>query len=284
MALAGRRAVPVHDPGRAPGQHRRQLARVPDRRRAADDDRVAAVVGADPEQPPQDVGDVPAEHAAVGVQLVDDDEPQLLEEQEPLRVVGQDRGVEHVRVGRRRPARPPGWPSGSGPACRRRRSTLRSAARPPATARELGDLVLPERLGREQEERPGGRVVGDRLEDGQGVAERLARRRRRDDDDVVAGLDRLDRLGLVGVRPLDPAARQAGDDPRIEPRRESASSAGRAAGRRDGRRRARATARRAARRGRRRVGGGVGAHRRLLRETERMFETAASLADRGRAL
>ena len=99
VALAGRRAVAVDEPRRPPGQLRRQLARVPDRRRAAHDDRVRAVVGADPEQPPEDVGDVAAEHAAVGVQLVDDDDPELLEQLEPLRVMGEDRRVEHVRVG-----------------------------------------------------------------------------------------------------------------------------------------------------------------------------------------
>ena len=91
--------VAVDEPRRSAGQHRRQLARVPDRRRAADDDRPRAVVGADPEQPAQDVGDMAAEHAAVGVQLVDDDDPELLEQLEPLGVVGEDRRVEHVRVG-----------------------------------------------------------------------------------------------------------------------------------------------------------------------------------------
>ena len=40
VALAGRCPVPVDEPCRSPGQHRRQLARVPDRRRAAHDDRV----------------------------------------------------------------------------------------------------------------------------------------------------------------------------------------------------------------------------------------------------
>ncbi len=55
-------------------------------------------MGADPEQPAEDVGDVAAEEAPVSVQLVDDDDPELLEELEPLRVVGQDGRVEHVRV------------------------------------------------------------------------------------------------------------------------------------------------------------------------------------------
>ena len=58
-----------------------------------------AVVRADPQEAPEHVRHVAAEEAAVGVQLVDDDDPDLLEQLEPLGVVGQDRGVEHVGVG-----------------------------------------------------------------------------------------------------------------------------------------------------------------------------------------
>ena len=99
VPLARRRAVAVDEPDRAAGERLRELGRVPDRRRAADDHRVGAVVGAQPQEPAQDVGDVAAEDAAVRVQLVDDDDPQLLEQLEPLGVVGEDRRVEHVRVG-----------------------------------------------------------------------------------------------------------------------------------------------------------------------------------------
>ena len=135
MALAGRRAGPIDDADRAADERRGELARVPDGRRAAHDDRVAAVVGADPEQSPEHVRDVPAEHAAIGVQLVDDDVAQLLEQQEPLGVVGQDRRAQHVRVGRHDLARAP-----DGRPDRRRRVPVVGrrgdrAGRPPATAR-----------------------------------------------------------------------------------------------------------------------------------------------------
>ena len=56
-------------------------------------------MAADPSQAANDVGDVAAEQAAVGVQLVDDDELQVLEELEPLGVMRKDRRVQHVRVG-----------------------------------------------------------------------------------------------------------------------------------------------------------------------------------------
>ena len=219
VALAGRGAVAVHQPRRSPGQHRRELARVPDRRGAAHDDRLAAVVRADPQQPAQDVGDVAAEHAAVRVQLVDDDELELLEQLEPLRVVRQDRRVEHVRVGH---DDLPGGADGGPDRGRRVAVVGRRDDRQPGRRRELPELrhlVLAERLGREQEQRPGGRVLGDRLERGQRVAQRLARGGRRDDDDVLAGMDGLDRLGLVRVQPLDPAPGEARHDARVQPRR-----------------------------------------------------------------
>ena len=74
---------------------------------------------------------------------------------------------------------------------------------------ELRDLVLAERLRREQEQRARRRVLGERLQDRQRVAQRLARRGRRHDDDVLAGVDRLDRLRLVAVQRGDPAVLEA---------------------------------------------------------------------------
>ena len=88
MTVTGR---PVSDLG--------QGARPSDGGRAEDQLRVAAVVGAQAEQAPQDVGHVAAEDATVEVGLVDHHVAQLLEELEPLGVVRQDRRVEHVRVG-----------------------------------------------------------------------------------------------------------------------------------------------------------------------------------------
>ena len=60
VALAGRGAGPVDQPRRPPGEHLGELSRVRDRRGAADDDRRAAVVGAQSQQPPDHVRDVAA--------------------------------------------------------------------------------------------------------------------------------------------------------------------------------------------------------------------------------
>ena len=52
------------------------------------------------------------------------------------------------------------------------------------------------------------------------VAQRLARRGRRDDHDVLAGAQRLERLGLVAVERLDALAVQCSDEALVQPPRE----------------------------------------------------------------
>jgi hypothetical protein len=99
VALAGGRAVPVHHERGPAGEAGRQLAGVGDRRGARDDDRGRAIVAADSQQAPQHVADVTSEQAAIQVQLVHDDHLDLLEQLEPLGMVGKDRRVEHVGVG-----------------------------------------------------------------------------------------------------------------------------------------------------------------------------------------
>ena len=197
VPLALGRAGTVDDAERPAGQRLRQVAGIPDRRRAADDPRGRAVVRAEAHETAQDVRDVAAEDAAVRVRLVDDDEAELLEQLEPLRVVRQDRRVKHVRVRHHDLAR-----LADEAADRRRRVPVVDArgevhAGVAGEVAELGELVLAQGLRREQVERPRRRVLADRLEDRQVVAERLARRGRRHDRDVLArhGAPRAPRPG-----------------------------------------------------------------------------------------
>ena len=159
--LAARRAALVDQRERPPGQPLGELARIGDRRRRADEHRVRAVVPAHPLQPPQDVGQVAAEHAAIGVQLVDHHEAQVLEQLGPARVVRQDARVQHVgiaqhhvRLAADRAAR-----------VRRRVAVVgehadRSAPESPlhqlGQRVQLRELILRQRLGREQIERARG--------------------------------------------------------------------------------------------------------------------------------
>ena len=97
--LVGQRRVPDRDP---PPRRRRavvvdqrdvleagqplgQLDRVGDRRRGQQEARLGAVGGGDPPQAAQHVGDVRAEHAAVDVRLVDDDDREVREQVAPRR-------------------------------------------------------------------------------------------------------------------------------------------------------------------------------------------------------
>ncbi len=99
LAPGPRRAVVVDQLERLADQPLGQLDRVGDRRRGEQEARLGAVGARHPPQPPQHVGDVRAEDAAVGVRLVDDDPAEVGEEVAPALVVGQDPDVEHVGVG-----------------------------------------------------------------------------------------------------------------------------------------------------------------------------------------
>ena len=95
-----RRAVAVdHGHLVQPGQPLGELARVGDRRAGEHEARLGPVGGGDPPQPPQHVGDVRAEHAAVDVRLVDHDDREVGEHVRPRPVVREDPEVQHVRVG-----------------------------------------------------------------------------------------------------------------------------------------------------------------------------------------
>ncbi len=102
LAARARRAGAVDqgDLGRLDADEARGvLARVADGGGGADELRIFAVKARDAPQPREHVRHVRAEHAAVGVELVEHHVAQALEEVRPARVVGQDPGVEHVGVG-----------------------------------------------------------------------------------------------------------------------------------------------------------------------------------------
>ncbi len=116
------------------------------------------VVAADAQEPPEHVRQVAPEHAAVRVELVDDDVAKVLEEPDPLRVVRQDPRVEHVGVRQHHVgAGPDGAPGvlGRVPVVGVD-AQLRQGAR---QLLELRQLVLRERLRGEEVERPRRRLA-----------------------------------------------------------------------------------------------------------------------------
>jgi len=135
---------------------------------------VRAVERADPPQPAEDVRDVAAEDAAIRVQLVEHDVLEVLEQLHPLGVVGEDPGVEHVRI---RDDHVPGG-TDRGPGLRRRVAVvgerLQLDLHLAGEALELRELILREGLRGKQVQRARGGILRDRVEDRQVVAERLA--------------------------------------------------------------------------------------------------------------
>ena len=175
--LAAWRAALLDQLERTLGEALRQLDRVGNRRRRADERRRRPVVFAHPAQPAQHVPQVAAEHAAVRVQLVDDDVAEVLEQLGPFRVVRQHARVQHVGVGEDdvRAA------SDGAPSVLRRVAVVsehadfdircpRDLLRQPVEFREL---VLREGLRREQVQGPRGGIREDPVHHGDVVAERL---------------------------------------------------------------------------------------------------------------
>ena len=181
--------------------------RVADGGRAQDELRLHAVERADALEPAQHVGDVAAEHAAIGVHLVDDDVAQVLEELRPLGVMRQDRLVQHVRVGDHDVA-----VQADGLACIAGGVAVEGEGLDAEIAgtiefQQLGHLVLGQCLGREQVQRLG-LVLHGRADHRQGVAQRLAAGGGGDDGHVLAALAGLPGFGLVAVELLDAACLQ----------------------------------------------------------------------------
>src|SRR2546421_7264218 len=76
----------------------RKFLWIRDCRGRADELRLAAVELADAREPPEEIREMTAKHAAIRVQFVNHDELQILEQLRPLRVVREDALVQHVRV------------------------------------------------------------------------------------------------------------------------------------------------------------------------------------------
>jgi hypothetical protein len=171
-------------------------------------------------QASQHVAQVTAEHAAIRVQLVDHHVLQVLEELGPARMVRQYPRVQHVGVGERDVR-----PRADGLAGIRRRVAVVGVHADRLAARlgdergelvQLGHLVLRQGLGREEIQRARRRILEDRIQHRQVVAERLARRRRRGDDDVLAIRDARERLGLMRVELCESALLERRLQPRLQ--------------------------------------------------------------------
>ena len=197
--LAARRSVALHQLEGLAGERLRQLARIGDGGRAADELRMGIVELADALQAAQQVRQVAAVDAAIVVQLVDHDVAQVLEVARPFGVVRQDAGVQHVGIGEHHvgaladgAARVLGGVAIVGEGADLAAHFLHSQLK-------LVELILGQRLGGEQVHGARALVAHQQIEHRQVVAERLAAGGRGDDDHVLAVLNLVEGVGLVGI-------------------------------------------------------------------------------------
>lgn len=181
----GRAVVVDHRHG-AGGHVLRQLLRVVNRRRAADERGMRAVERADALQPPEHVCEVRAEHAAVGVNLVNDHIFQVFKQPHPLGVMRKNALMQHVRVRHHHMPRLPD---------RRARGRGRVAVigeRLDVRAQrlhhriQLRHLIAGKRLRRKQIQRACGVVLQNRVQHRQVISTAFFPDARRRDDDEVA--------------------------------------------------------------------------------------------------
>ncbi len=174
----------------------------------------------DAAEPPEDVRQVAAEHAAIGMQLVDDDVAQILEQLRPAGMMRQDARMQHVGIAEH-DMRPPA----NRPARILRRVAVvgehgdrlvRLLLDRLAQAVQLGQLILRERFRREQIQGARGRVFEDAAQDRRVVAERLAGGRRRHHDDVAIAPHVRERCRLMRVQFADAARDERAPEPIVQ--------------------------------------------------------------------
>jgi hypothetical protein len=213
LALGARGAVGVHQPELEPAEAFRELDRVGDRGARQHEPRLGPVRVRQPAKAAEHVGHVRAEHTAIGVRLVDHHPGQVRERVAPALVVRQHPDMEHVRVRedqvRARPDRPSLLARGVAVVDR-----VAKERRP--ELRELPGLVLGQRLGGVEVERPRAAIRRQRVQDREVESERLPARRARGDDHMPLHR-RLEALRLMRVELLDPAFPQRRRHGRMEP-------------------------------------------------------------------
>ena len=199
-----------------------QLLRIGNGRGATDELRLRPVKTADPIQPSQDIGHMSAEDSPVGMQFVNHHKFQILEEVHPLRVVGEDACMKHVRV------RDHNIPPGA--------NGLPSILRSVSVIGERGDqfsdpldeflefkhLILRKGFGREEIKCLRRRRLQLRAQHGKVITKGLPGGGWANDDDILSLMNRLDRIDLMGIELLDSLCFQSLPDDGVDELRKRA--------------------------------------------------------------
>src|SRR6267154_1791811 len=187
--FGGRRAIAVQNFHICFQKTSGQISGIGNRRRGANKLRLTSIKACNAPEPAQHIAEMTAENSAIGVQLVDYDVAQILEEPRPPRMMRQYSSVQHVRIGEHDV---PLFADGFARVARRVAVISEDAEavlEPGIQIVQLCKLILRERFGGKQIKRSTVRAFQNCVQDWQVVAERLAGSGWRDHHDIFASMN-----------------------------------------------------------------------------------------------
>src|SRR5713226_1007478 len=161
--LRGGRAVRIEDFDLGFEKACSKVAGVGDGCGAADELRIAAVKTGDAAKPAEDITQMAAEDAAIGVQFIEDNVAQVFEQPGPAGVVREDAGVQHVRIGQDDVAFFANGFTGVGGGVAVIGENAEAIVEVLVEVMEFGELVLREGFGGEEVHRSGIRIFERRV-------------------------------------------------------------------------------------------------------------------------
>jgi hypothetical protein len=179
-----------------------QLGWIGDGRAGRQENRLGTIVAADSLQSAEDAGHVGSENASVEMDFIDDNITQAAEESRPLGMVGEYGGMQHVGIGQYQVGfclDAAALRSGSIAVVDAGTQTTSGLFVGRNQVQQTSQLILSERLGGKEIQRPCRGIVPAGLENGEVIAERLAASRSRDDNPVVTLPSRIEGGGLMGI-------------------------------------------------------------------------------------
>ncbi len=197
-----------------------EIAGVGDGGGTTDELGIAAVKAGDAAEAAEDIAQVAAEDAAVGMQFIEDDVAEVFEEASPARMVREDAGVQHVWIGQNDVTFFANGFASVGGRVAVVSENAEAVFQTPVEVVEFGELVLREGLGGEEVECAGAGIFEDRVQNWHVIAQRFSGGGGRHDDDIFSGVDRFRCGGLVGVQAADAFGGVGGGEFGMHPGRE----------------------------------------------------------------
>jgi len=215
--FSGRSAVGGLDFDLGFEEARGEFAGIGDGCGAADKLWISAVETGDAAEAAEDIAEMAAENAAVGVEFIEDDVAEIFEEARPARMVREDAGVKHVGIGENDVTLFADGFAGVARSVAVVSENTEAIIEALIKVVEFGELVLREGFGGEEVKRAAIGIFEDSVQDGQVVAKSFSGSCGRDNDDVFSGVDRFGGGGLMGVEAANALCGVGGGEIRVNP-------------------------------------------------------------------